>query len=853
MSTAAHKMSAFLRCTDTIPAKEISLADVFALVTGGKLAAPTAKVRKALADAGGDKRADAVARAKKALPCVTFSGTGPGHKAVDLREHSGLVQLDFDEPKPPKEGAPEEEFARHKVALALWHKNLPALFASVTSSPHVAFAADSATGTGIKAALFVVVPEGLAPAELQQWHREAAFPAAQHFARQTFGAEIDSSCCDPMRLAFLGHHPGAYFNPEATPLAVLAVDNAENADNAEGLLPKSRSGFADAMHRAEAREDFAKWANEAGFTGDLRELDLPELFKSHGFTAEKRTKGLAIACPWQGEHSTGSNGTDTMILRSEGERGFPWGFECRHEHCQHRGIRDVLAELESRKPGSVDAHCRKAYSPATIAEEAEPEEALPAPPFPLDALNPVARAVIADIADIADVDCALPGAAALAVLAASIGKGALALGATRDLSKTTPANLLLIASAPPAYGKSAVEPVLEPLRRINAEMESEFDATERGGLEAELAECDANKKRITNEMGKTTWAKKNQLEKDAARRELSISSSRMNELKLLLSQPPQIIVGSATGAALGLAMKRNEERLFSFGYESADIIRVALGRYSNDNKGDFDLILSSYTGEPFRENRAIRGNLSLKAPCLSAFWLCQPSVLAEAVGTQEARERGMLARLCYSINERDTIPHESAESRTPDADARSAWDDAITSIHGHFYCAERPMHFPATHEAREVFRALHNRGVDERNGPFREEQDLMGRLRENAIRFALGQAVLDGMTLKGVRQEITAEQARRGVALAEWALYSLLRFLGPARHKRRQDRLRDLVSVLAEYGGECTLRILRDSHGFKPEEVKRFAVQFSARLAIEKHGTRRKGEICLLRPSKQNP
>jgi hypothetical protein len=208
----------------------------------------------------------------------------------------------------------------------------------------------------------------------------------------------------------------------------------------------------------------------------------------------------------------------------------------------------------------------------------------------------------------------------------------------------------------------------------------------------------------------------------------------------------------------------------------------------------------------------------------------------------------MLARLIYSISERDTIPHESAESRQPDAETRLKWNEAIANLHGHIYCASVPLIFHVTHEAREVFRALHNRSVDERNGAFREESDLMGRLRENAIRLALGQAALDAWTLDGVRAEITAQQAERGVALAEWGLYSLLHFLGPARHKRRQERLRALEDALNERGAECSLRILRDSHGFSPEEVKRIAAQFPTRLAVEKHGTRRKGEVCILKP-----
>lgn len=894
-TSAAHvKVSAFKRCTHSKPIRDVTLAEVAAVIKSGKLSTATAEVRKALAEAGGDKKADSVAAAKKELPCVTFSGTGPGHKAADLQEHSSLVQLDFDAPQDPQ-------------ALAL----------AIKQDAHIALAFVSPTGQGIKAALRVQVPEGLTPDELQRWHGEQAFPAAQRYSREAFAEEIDPACKDPMRLAYLAHDGSAHFNPDAIPLPVEAPDKlgltasyyreaAENLDDnmqslaallertidemeeldldvEEGRSPRvsaaeiavplrlaldeidgishrlpapglrangtPRKEFAEAMQRSEKRADFATWAKEQGFTGDLRELDILALLDAHGFTQEKRARGLAIACPWEHEHSTGTNGTDTLVFRNEDERrGFPWGFECRHGHCQSRTIRDVLTELEKRKPGSVDAHCRKAYAQASVVEE-EPEEAFTPPAFPLDALNPVARSIVSDIADIADVDPALPGAAALAVIAATIGKGAFAVGAMRDLSKRTPANLLIAASAPTGYGKSCVEPILEPLRRINAELAEEFERNERGALAGELAECEAIKKRVTHQMSRSDWHSKTGAEVSEARSELARASARIEQIKPLLLQPPQMIVGSAPGAALAQAMQRNKETLFSFGYEAGDIIRIALGRFSKDGKGDFDLILSSYTGEEFRENRVTRAPTRLEKPCLSALWLCQPSLLAEAVSSPEARERGMLSRLIYSINERDLIPYESAECREPNEEARLKWEEAIANLHGHIYSAGAPVIFHVTHEAREVFRALRNRSADACNsGAFRDESDLMSRLRENAIRLALGQAALDAWTLDGVRAEITAQQAERGVALAEWGLYSLLRFLGPARHKRRQDRLRALEDALNERGAECSLRILRDSHGFSPEEVKRLAAQFPSRLAVEKHGTRRKGEVCILKP-----
>jgi hypothetical protein len=845
---ASVKLSAFRRCTDSAPLKDVTLEEVAALVRSDKLQPSTQKVRAALAAAGGDKKAATVSAAKKQLPCVTVSGTGPGHKEADLQSHSGLVQLDFDQPDNISESDWQQK------ACEILTEVLPA-------SPHVALAFVSPTATGVKAFLRVEVPPGMAPEQLRVWHREAAIPAAYYYAEQLTGQALDHSCVDPMRLCFLCEDSQAHYNPQAVPLTVpvstLPVQDSP-ADSTTTDAPKPKSKAAEALQRSAQREDFAKWAEANGFTGDLRELDMVALLDAAGLAPEELKAGKhSLRCPWEAEHTTGSGTSTTVVFEVDDDRrGMRHGFECRHAHCADRSVRDLLVFVEQAHPGLVDQHCRKAYSRATVVEESTDEDSVEAPAFPVEALNPAARDIVADIADIEAIDAGLPGAAALAVLAAAIGKGVRCVGGVRNLSKQTPANIMMVAAAPPHFGKNGITTILHPLTEADCALAEDFNLRERGALEAEQEELEAAVARIRQSMKSAGWSKQPEPKKLLEREALTAAKNRLAEVSALLKCSPQLIVGSATGPALAEAMTRNAETLFSFGFEAADIIRVALGKYTGDGKADFDLILSSYTGEAHRESRVQRGALALKAPCMTALWVCQPSVLEEALTSREAEERGMLARLMYSVHLRENVPYEREDCREPSASAAAVWNVAVRTVLDRYRHRETPVVFPVTPDARQLLRDFHNRTVDLRNGTMRDDEALLGRLRENALRLALGQAVLD-VVAGGADEVVTADHAQRGIALAEYGHYSVVAFRSPARHRRRQERLRALVEVLQDRGGEATLRVLRDHHGFGSLEVERLAKLFATKLRVEKRTSTtttggRPSQVCVLLPHGKN-
>ena len=107
----------------------------------------------------------------------------------------------------------------------------------------------------------------------------------------------------------------------------------------------------------------------------------------------------------------------------------------------------------------------------------------------------------------------------------------------------------------------------------------------------------------------------------------------------------------------------------------------------------------------------------------------------------------------------------------------------------------------------------------------------LGRWRENAIRLAIGQSVADDLEA----QELTGEQATRAVELMRWCARSALQITNAARLEKRAKRADELTVLLnGKPSRKETLRNLRDSHGFKPEEVRPLAAQFPERFSVER-------------------
>ena len=332
----------------------ITLAQIERDIKGPKLQAATAKVREKLAKANGNKKDDAVAEAKLALPGIPVSARVPRKRKEDFAahggKHTGFMQADFD-------NLPDLEAVE-------------TLFTKLAADPHVALAYRSATLMGCKAFIYVGPQLFDDPAEIQRHHEEVLFPAVSEYCQRTYGLTIDQSCKDITRFNFLAHDPRAVANFNATVLAVeqfkpvVQVELNTTAAVTAGVEKFSTPPTATRKKEKLAKSQrFSEWAKAGGYNGDLCTLDLGKVMAEAGIVVRTAGDKTFVRCPWESDHSSGSSGTDVAVLHDPKASGFKFAFKCQHDHCTGRTILHLADWLEAKQPGCIDAACEKQFNP----------------------------------------------------------------------------------------------------------------------------------------------------------------------------------------------------------------------------------------------------------------------------------------------------------------------------------------------------------------------------------------------------------------------------------------------------------------------------------------------------------
>jgi hypothetical protein len=464
--------------------------------------------------------------------------------------------------------------------------------------------------------------------------------------------------------------------------------------------------------------------------------------------------------------------------------------------------------------------------PPTATNELPPEsisENLPFQ-FPLFALNDSQRRAVQAIARTYQQDPALSGMVSLAAIAAAAGKGFQIVGASPH--KTFP-NIYVVAAAPRTYGKGVSSSILSAILKENDLLQTTYKNETIPELKA---------RKLIAEKQLQCLLKATPPHNKDIQEQQSLIESCSDRLKT----SPALLVGSTTGAALVESLARNSEQLLSYSPEAGDMIHVALGRYSKDDRGDFDLFLSAYSGESFSESRIGRGSKHLSAPCLTACWLVQPTLLSEMLGSQEAIERGLAARFLYVSIPPQDIPLDDGKGLSLDPREMENWNLILTRTLTH-RALNRTDEVKCDPEAKEIFRKFHNEMVERRNSDLKDIQGEFGRARENAIRLALGQFIADAMDANKEWTTLTVDHAERGVALARFSYNHFRQLLGPAREQIQKDRSKKLVEICEERGGSVSLRDLKNRNGFESAEVQLLATKFPRKFEIIRKPSSEKG------------
>ncbi len=207
--------------TNTLPEKNISLADVYNLVTGEDLAAITAKIRAGEAD-------------KKNLPSVTPSGTFSTRKDANLINYSGIFCIDFDHIKTEiKDTLSGDPFL----------------------SPSLVFV--SPGGHGLK--VFITIDNAKPENHLKY------FQSLRKYFVDNYQLPVDESCKNISRACFLCHDPEAYFSDgnvdSKTLLSILpVVEPAATPAPKEAHTPKIYQRPSEQLNRLDAIHSRAKMA-----------------------------------------------------------------------------------------------------------------------------------------------------------------------------------------------------------------------------------------------------------------------------------------------------------------------------------------------------------------------------------------------------------------------------------------------------------------------------------------------------------------------------------------------------------------------------------------------------------------
>jgi len=329
-------------------------------------------------------------------------------------------------------------------------------------------------------------------------------------------------------------------------------------------------------------------------------------------------------------------------------------------------------------------------------------------PFPVDALGSVAATAIAAIAEWSQTPTDLPGCLALGAMA-----GAIARRVVVEVNHREEISLYIAVVMPPGSRKSGVfseimKPIFERERAL-VEIASPERARNRSAVALAAKSIKAFERILANpNTNDNARALAN------AQWEKAVEELRIAERKP--TTDPQLITSDATPEKLAIIAKDNQERLILGSGEGSQIFD-RLSRYSKNSESNCDLLLSAHDGEWCRVDRVVRESVILERPVFTINATIQPGVLKKLGGNQEFTERGLIARLAFSMPRDLRGTRDVFEERQKPMNALASWRslmDRILRVHSD---SDRPLILSVDRDALAVFKLFaHDMEVGQRQG-----------------------------------------------------------------------------------------------------------------------------------------
>lgn len=261
------------------------------------------------------------------------------------------------------------------------------------------------------------------------------------------------------------------------------------------------------------------------------------------------------------------------------------------------------------------------------------------PQFPVDVFPPWLSEYIRAVAVSTQTPPDLASMLALSVLATASAKRA---RARVKPDYTEPLNLYTLTSLPPASRKSAVFGAMTaPLEAWVADQHERAAALVAQSEERlEILRARRKKLRLKALDDSLDEAERRQAEEEAVQLAVELAASTPQAL-------PRLVADDATSEKLTSLLAVNGGRLALMSPEG-NAFDVMSGRYSN-GAVNIDVYLKAHCGDTMRVDRQGRPSEEIRDPALTVGLTVQPGVLSSLGSKPGFRDRGLLARFCYSL------------------------------------------------------------------------------------------------------------------------------------------------------------------------------------------------------------
>ena len=258
----------------------------------------------------------------------------------------------------------------------------------------------------------------------------------------------------------------------------------------------------------------------------------------------------------------------------------------------------------------------------------------------------------------------------------------------------------------------------------------------------------------------TKGAKAQQISED----EIIVMQNELADLEENAVGPVTLLADDVTTEALVKLMNENHDRIAIASAEGG-IFGMMAGRYSS--QPNIDIFLKGYSGESYTSHRVSGRVETLKEPLLTLILMVQPTVLMEALGNREFRERGLMARFLYSMPE-SKVGKRRYRTMAIDENVRKAFYDLLNEL---LECRkwEHPKTIYLSEEADRLGEAFYNEIETTLFSEYEEMSDWIGKLYGQTMRIA-GILHVVKYRLKSAEVKVEAETMKDAIAIGRFYL-----------------------------------------------------------------------------------